>query len=133
MTRNDTLDILSDWVAEVENDIGTQTVTEQNTDLKISILTNKNEQLKKHLAELNTTLNKILGQNQVLRNSNKNMYKQLNTWRNIKKKEEQEKLKIFNEDQKKALFGKNSQGLRWESATLKQALIMKLKCGLVGI
>ncbi|TGZ57012.1 hypothetical protein DBV15_10459 [Temnothorax longispinosus] len=128
MTQDDTL---LDWLKEVKKDISNQTTKEQNTDLKITSLTEENEQLKKRLTELDKILNKILGQNEVLRNSNKNMSKQLDTWKNIKKREEGI-LTTFNKDQREALRRKNSQGVKWESATLKQALILKLKCGSSG-
>ncbi|CAL1671977.1 unnamed protein product [Lasius platythorax] len=123
--------ILPEMIMEVENAITAETIEEQQIDIMTASLKNENEQLKKELARVKKIADKIHQENNTLRKSNKNLRRRNEILTNIQEKSESILTK-FNKDQKKAMYKKNYRGIHWEPITLKQALILKLKCGSSG-
>lgn len=116
---------------QVENAITAETIKEQEIDIMSAALKNENEQLKEELARVKKIADKIYQENDTLRKSNKKL-RQKNEILTSTQKKSESMLTKFNNDQKKAMYKKNYQSMHWESKPLKQALILKLKCGSSG-
>lgn len=122
---------LPEWVQELENTVATQTIEEKNIDNEIVSLHKENKQLKEELSKMKKIAERMFRENKVLRDSNKKIYKKLETFKNVKKKTTEEMSNIFYKNKLKAVGRRVNEKL-WEPETLRQALILKVKCGSSG-